>query len=101
MSIERREFLAGLAAVGGASLLGSDEPLAQRPKSSYSKPVIDAHAHYYSPEFVSILLKQGPSNGVTVKGPNQNGEYSVVVPNPTPGDDNYLWYSPNGSLLAR
>lgn len=101
MSIERREFLAGLAAVGGATLVSSVEAKVQPRTGKYTEPVIDAHAHYYSPEFVSLMIKEGGVNGVTIKGPNKNGEYTAVVPNPTPGDDNFLWYSPNGSTFTR
>jgi aminocarboxymuconate-semialdehyde decarboxylase len=101
MSIERREFLAGLAAVGGATLLASAEAPAQPRKGRYAAPVIDAHAHYYSPEFVSLMIKEGGANGVVIKGPDKNGEYAAVVPNPAPGDDGYLWYSPNGSTFTR
>ena len=101
MSVERREFLAGLAAVGGATLLGSAEASVQRQGSRYTAPVVDAHAHYYSPEFVSMMVKEGGTNGAVIKGPDKNGEYTAVVPNPAPGDDGYLWYSPNGSTFTR
>ena len=84
MAIKRREFLGGIAAVGGATLLGSTgmpAEAAASPKAStpaavgtYSKPVIDAHAHYYSPEFVAMMIKDGPSNGVTIKGPDEDRE---------------------------
>jgi predicted TIM-barrel fold metal-dependent hydrolase len=102
LRLKKVQFLGGIAAIGGASLLGMpDLPAAQQKSGGYTKPVIDAHAHYYSPEFVAMMIKEGPSNNVTIKGPNKNGEYAAIVPNPAPGDDGILWYSPNGSTFTR
>src|SRR4051812_33314789 len=83
MTIHRRDFLAGMATVGGASLL-HPPPLAARqaqPQARrYSKPVIDAHFHWYPPEFANLIEKEGAANGVTDIKRNANGELECVVP---------------------
>ena len=108
MSIARRDFLAGLAAVGGASLLGPARALAQQAQErdpgdawyskprrfTYSKPIIDAHYHWYPPEFIDLMVKEGPANGVTISGPDEEGSYSAKVP----GAD---YYAAGGSTFRR
>lgn len=80
MTIARREFLAGLAGVGGAALLGSSPRAAQQRTRRYAKPVIDAHVHWYPPEFVALIEKEGAANGVTNIGRNKDGEVTATVP---------------------
>ena len=84
MPIKRREFLRGIAAVGAASLIrpkaDSAEEIAPQPKYHYSKPVIDAHFHWYPPEFVGLIEKEGAANGVTNIKRNEKGELECVVP---------------------
>ena len=89
--MRRRQFLSSVAAVGAAPLLASGggstraagvqgggrgggrggqagpDPLApQRPaRFTYAKPVIDAHFHWYPPEFLALIEKEGAANGVT------------------------------------
>ena len=95
MSIGRREFLAGLGAVGGASLLrpaaaAAQQAAAQQPyprpdlqeralprRFTYSQPVIDAHTHFYAKEFVDLAVKEGEANGAEITGPNENGGYRL------------------------
>src|SRR3972149_3733021 len=84
MTIARREFLAGLAAVGGTTLLGSAGAWAQQRTRRYSAPVIDAHLHWYPPEFVELIEKEGASNGVRDIRRNQNGEVEVTLPGSHP-----------------
>ncbi len=62
MPINRREFLAALAATGGAALTGCAGMAAQPGGRRYAK-VIDAHAHWYPREFVTLLENEGPSYG--------------------------------------
>src|SRR5665213_2415492 len=77
-------FLAGIAAVGAASLIPSDaarsQEIAPAPMHHYSKPVIDAHFHWYPPEFVDLIEKEGAANGVTNIKRNDKGELECVVP---------------------
>lgn len=91
MSVGRRQFLGGLAAAGGA-ILRPESGAAQEPapyprpdlstrgvprKFKYSKPIIDAHTHYYAKEFVDLVIKEGAANGAEVTGPDENGNYRV------------------------
>ena len=84
MAIERRAFLRGVAAVGAASLIppkpASSQEIAAQPKHRYSLPVIDAHVHWYPPEFVDLIEKEGAANGVTNIKRNEKGELTCVVP---------------------
>src|SRR5665213_1256076 len=84
MTIARRKFLAGLAAVGGTTLGklgGASAQTAPAAKHfTFSKPVIDAHFHWYPPEFVALLEKEGAANGVTNVKRNDNGELECTVP---------------------
>jgi aminocarboxymuconate-semialdehyde decarboxylase len=84
MAMERRAFLTGIAAVGAASLIPPEAATAQeiapRPRHTYSKPVIDAHFHWYPPEFVELIEKEGAANGVTNIKRNEKGELECVVP---------------------
>ncbi len=84
MSIKRRDFLTGMAAVGAASLIQPDptgaQEIAPQPKFHYTKPVIDAHFHWYPPEFVDLIEKEGAANGVTNIKRNERGELECVVP---------------------
>lgn len=105
MSNARRDFLAGLAAVGGASLLraGSAEGQERDPgdqwyssyrRFNYNKPIIDAHYHWYPPEFIDLMVKEGGANDATISGPDEEGNYSAKVP----GADHY---AANGSRFRR
>jgi aminocarboxymuconate-semialdehyde decarboxylase len=96
MAIARREFLAGLAAAGGASVLGrvglgaaQQQPAQGRDpgeqwyskprKFKYSKPIIDAHYHWYPPEFIDVMVKEGAKHGVKISGPDEEGSYRANV----------------------
>jgi len=83
MAMERRGFLAGLAAAGGAALLGSS-PASGQQKYHFSKPVIDAHVHWYPPSFVNLIEKEGAANGVTDIHRNKDGELEAIVPGAHP-----------------
>jgi aminocarboxymuconate-semialdehyde decarboxylase len=63
MGIGRRRFLGGMAAAGGALLAGCAGAPVQRGMRGYNVKVIDAHAHWHSPDFVALLEKEGPANG--------------------------------------
>src|ERR1700693_2047161 len=88
MTLDRREFLADLAVVGAATLLGSDteatQQAAHHKTRRYRKPVIDAHTHWYPPEFVRLIEQEGAANGVTNIHRNENGDLQAVVPGAHP-----------------
>jgi aminocarboxymuconate-semialdehyde decarboxylase len=84
MTIERRKLLAGIAAVGASSLLPSADAVGQEPNRRYSKPVIDAHVHWYPPEFVDLIEKEGAANGVKDIHRNQQGDLVCVIPGSHP-----------------
>ena len=90
MPIERRALLAGIAAVGASSFIPPEAEAAQKaapqPKYHYSKPVIDAHIHWYPPEFVDLIEKEGAANGVRDIKRNKDGELDCIIP----GDHPYL-----------
>jgi aminocarboxymuconate-semialdehyde decarboxylase len=91
MAIRRREFLAGLAAASGASLLapaaarGQNRPAAELakqppPKFKYTKPIIDAHVHWYPPEMANLIEKEGKANGLTEVVRDKEGNVSAMLP---------------------
>jgi len=82
MKIPRRGFLGGLASMGGAAALMRPSRVAAQPQRTrkYSKPVIDAHFHWYPPEFVDLIEKEGEANGVRDISRNENGELQATVP---------------------
>jgi aminocarboxymuconate-semialdehyde decarboxylase len=80
VSIKRREFLTGLAAVGATTLLPAKSAAAPRPIQKYTKPIIDAHVHWYPPEFADLIEKEGAANGVTDIHRNKDGELEAIVP---------------------
>jgi aminocarboxymuconate-semialdehyde decarboxylase len=84
MPIERRALLAGIAAVGASSFIPREAEAAQKaapqPKYHYSKPVIDAHIHWYPPEFVDLIEKEGAANGVKDIKRNKDGELDCIIP---------------------
>ena len=84
MTIERRDFLAGLAAVGATKLLASANAAGQQPTRHYTKPVIDAHVHWYPPEFVDLIEKEGAANGVKDIHRNEQGELVCIIPGAHP-----------------
>jgi aminocarboxymuconate-semialdehyde decarboxylase len=57
----RREFLAA-AAAGAAGMAGCAGTEPVKPDRRYAR-VIDAHAHWYPREFVTLMEKEGPANG--------------------------------------
>ena len=101
MAIGRRAFLASMAAAGGATALrGADEQAQDRtagrtpPRTGGYKRVIDAHAHWYAPEFVALLETEGAANGAKIIGRDRNGELKVKVPEADA-------YSPNGDTFRK
>src|SRR6187402_3331340 len=60
MTTNRREFL---ALAGVAALTAGCAGQAARGSRGYNVPVIDAHAHWYPREFVTLLEQEGEANG--------------------------------------
>jgi aminocarboxymuconate-semialdehyde decarboxylase len=59
--MHRREFL---AAAGSSALVGCAGSATQTGNGDYrNRRVIDAHAHWYPQEFVTLMEKEGPANG--------------------------------------
>src|SRR5262245_21357383 len=67
MAVSKREFLVGTAATGGALLFGRLRAAAQA-----GRRVIDAHTHWYPPEWVELVQKEGEAAGARL-GRNASG----------------------------
>ena len=81
MAIARRGFLTGLVATSGASLLRPARATAQATsRFRYSKPIIDAHVHWYPAEFAALIEKEGAANGLLDVRRNENGEVTAKLP---------------------
>jgi aminocarboxymuconate-semialdehyde decarboxylase len=92
LTIHRRELLSGLAAAAATTLLRSEKaPTQPQQTRKYNKPVIDAHVHWYPPEFADLIEKEGAANGVTGIVRNKNGELECTVPG-------YHPYAPHASF---
>ena len=78
MSIERRRFLGGMVAIGGALVAGCAGAPSKRTLRGYSVPVIDLHAHWLPPEWVALVEKEGGSNGARI-GKNERGQTTVSI----------------------
>ena len=63
MHQERRKFLLGMAAAGGAAMTGCATTQNPPTLRGYGVPAIDVHAHWHAPEFVALIEKQGAANG--------------------------------------
>jgi len=70
---QRRKFLLGMAAAGGAVMAGCAATQKSPNLRGYSVPAIDLHAHWHAPEFVALIEKEGPANGAKVSK-NARGE---------------------------
>src|SRR5881398_2092008 len=88
MSTNRREFLAVLGATALTAGCASDGQV--RGSRGYSVPIIDAHAHWYPREFVTLLEKEGEANGAKI---GRDARGNTVVQS-VPG-------SPQTSVLRR
>ena len=67
MAISKRDFLFGAAATAGGLMLGrSDAPGQTRTR------IIDAHTHWYPPEWVELIQKEGEAAGARI-GRNERG----------------------------
>lgn len=75
-------------AAGATSASRSHEPTDEYPRPDlrevgrprrfeYSRPVIDAHTHYFAPEFVELVVREGGRYGADISGPDEEGRYVV------------------------
>src|SRR5215475_10631691 len=76
MTISKRDFLRSAAAAGGALMLGGRGAPAQAPDRIR---VVDAHTHWYPPEWVELVKAEGPANGARI-GSNDRGNVTFAVP---------------------
>ncbi len=83
MTINRRNFLAGLTAAGAAALAGCAGAPATTGKRGYPMHVIDAHAHWYPREFVALLEKEGEANGAKMGRDDHGNPVVQSVPGGT------------------
>ena len=72
----RRGLLAGSAA---ALLSGTIDSRAQETAKISRVKVIDVHAHWYPPEWVALLEREGDANGAKM-GRNQRGNVTIQIP---------------------
>lgn len=79
MTNSRREFLATVAAAGGAMLTACVSTPAKKTPGGYNVRVIDTHAHWFPREWVSLLEKEGDNGGFKM-GRNQNGYVTFAKP---------------------
>ena len=64
MRQQRRTFLLGMAAAGGAAITGCATTTPKAPTlRGYNVPAIDLHAHWHAPDFVALIEKEGGANG--------------------------------------
>ena len=85
MTINRRTFLGSVAAASSALIAGcaaTSQPGSGgsgNTRRSDGGPVIDIHAHWHAPAFVSLLEKEGGANGAKV-GRNDRGYVTFFAP---------------------
>jgi aminocarboxymuconate-semialdehyde decarboxylase len=74
--LTRRALLAGSAAAlsGALTAVAQDAPRAPRVR------VIDVHAHWYPPEWLALLEREGDANGAKI-GRNARGNLTAAIPN--------------------
>ena len=77
--LTRRGFVAGSTAalLGGTLPSGAQESQKESPKPRVR--VIDVHAHWYPPEWVALLEREGDANGAKM-GRNQRGNVTITIP---------------------
>ncbi|MGZ5092579.1 MAG: twin-arginine translocation signal domain-containing protein [Burkholderiales bacterium] len=85
MTITRRGFIAASAAATGMMLTGCAGSTAEKGGRAYSLRIIDAHAHWYPREFVTLMEKEGPENGARM-GRDAAGNAGLFVRNGIPFD---------------
>src|SRR5262245_63626307 len=75
--VTRRGLLLGTAA---AALSGAFDAHAQDAPQRPRVRVIDVHAHWYPPEWVALLEREGDANGAKI-GRNARGHLTASIPN--------------------
>src|SRR3954467_2973073 len=80
MTIHRRDFLAALGATALTAGCANEQVRGSR---GYNVPVIDAHAHWYPREFVTLLEKEGEANGAKMGRDARGNTVVLSVPGST------------------
>jgi aminocarboxymuconate-semialdehyde decarboxylase len=80
MPTKRRDFL---TALGAAALTAGCASQTVHGSRGYSVPVIDAHAHWYPREFVTLLEKEGEANGAKMGRDARGNTVVLSVPGST------------------
>jgi aminocarboxymuconate-semialdehyde decarboxylase len=78
--ITRRRFKAATAAAGGVALTGC---AGTSPQNRERYRIIDAHAHWYPREFVTLMEKEGPANGAKMGRDKNDNPVVLSVPGAT------------------
>ncbi|MBI4460498.1 MAG: amidohydrolase [Acidobacteria bacterium] len=81
--LNRRQLIQGAAVAATAASFprfAAAQQQQQARRFRYSKPVIDAHVHWYPPEFAELVEKEGAQYGVKDIRRNENGEVQATVP---------------------
>jgi aminocarboxymuconate-semialdehyde decarboxylase len=73
--LTRRAWLAGSA----AALLSGPIGASAQDKSPRGR-IIDVHAHWYPPEWIALMEREGEANGAKI-GRNQRGNVTASIPN--------------------
>jgi aminocarboxymuconate-semialdehyde decarboxylase len=68
MALTRRDVLLSAAAAGAGAMLGARAARAQA-----SGPVIDSHTHWYPPQWVELVQKEGPAAGARLGTSDSGG----------------------------
>jgi aminocarboxymuconate-semialdehyde decarboxylase len=76
MTINKRDFLLSAAAAGGAFMLGTRGASAQ---PAARQRIIDAHTHWYPPEWVELMRREGEANGARITA-GEAGNILFAVP---------------------
>jgi aminocarboxymuconate-semialdehyde decarboxylase len=76
MAITKRNFLGSAAAAGGALLLSRYGAAAQ---TANRIRIVDAHTHWYPPEWVELVKAQGAANGARIDT-DERGDVNFAVP---------------------
>jgi hypothetical protein len=71
MALTKREFLLAAAAAGTGAMFGRHSARAQDNGQARAR-VIDSHTHWYPPEWVELVQKEGPAAGARL-GTNERG----------------------------
>lgn len=64
----------------------------------YSRPLIDAHTHFYAPAFVDLVVSEASQHGAQILGPDEDGRYTLRA---LGGGHGAGYFPYNGSKFTR